>query len=101
MTSESKALESKALVKIERPSRYGKQLASHLSHKSELAEILGGWQLTMPLGIATITADDDLLIMTAKAENTADLERIQFVLDKHLKQFTTKLPEFEILWLKA
>jgi hypothetical protein len=93
-------LESKALVKIERAARYGKQLASHLSHKSESSEIAGGWQLTMTIGIATITADEDLLTMTAKAENTADLERIQFVLDKHLKQFTTKLPEFEIVWVQ-
>ena len=94
-------LESKTLVNIERATRYGKQLASHLSHKSESTEIAGGWQLTMAIGIATITADDDLLTMTAKAENTADLERIQFVLDKHLKQFTTKLPEFEIVWVQV
>jgi len=99
MTSENTTLESQALVKIERPSRYGKQLASHLSHRSELAEIPGGWQLTMAIGTATITADDNLLTMTAQAENTANLERIQFVLDKHLRQFTTKLPDFEIPWM--
>jgi len=85
-------------VSIERPERYGKQLASHLGNKIPCVTTDKGWELTFDVGIATITPRPDGLEMTASAETSEGVARIQFVLDKHLKQFTTKLPDFEIAW---
>lgn len=87
-----------AKVNIERPARYGKQLASHLAHKIESTDIENGWLLTFPNGTATIIASEDQLIMTVNANDSEARERMQFVLDKHLRQFTTKLPELNITW---
>ena len=91
-------LSQTARVTIERPARYGKQLASHLGNKIQLEEVASGYKLTFELGVATISPTTEILIMVAESDTNEGLERIKFVLDKHLRQFTTKLPEFEIIW---
>jgi hypothetical protein len=85
-------------VKIERPARYAKQLASHLGHKIQADETSTGWLLTFPNGTATLDSSDDTLTMTVNANDYESEERMKFALVKHLKQFTTKLPEYEIVW---
>jgi hypothetical protein len=87
-----------AAVEIERPARYGKQLASHMGNKLPTEEIPGGWRLTFEIGEATLVANDTHLVMTSTAENLDDLQKIQFALVKHLIKFATKLGELDITW---
>lgn len=92
-------LTTTAIVTIERPARYAKQLAAHMGHKIESSEIENGWQLAFPSGVATLICTDETLTMTVKANDAESQERMQFALDKHLRQFTTKLPDYDITWL--
>lgn len=87
-----------AMVQIERPERYAKQLASHMGHKVPSEPIENGWKLTFGIGEATLVPNQTQLVMTARAENLEDLKMIQGALDKHLLKFTTKLPPIEITW---
>lgn len=94
-------LKSVAQVTIERPERYGKQLASHLAHKIQTQEIENGWLLTFPNGEATLIATGTALTISVMANDSEAQNRMQFVLDKHLRQFTSKLPEITIEWQNA
>lgn len=86
-----------ANVAIERPARYGKQLASHLGHKAEVTELENGWSLVIGSGTGLVLPSETHLQLVAEADDPEMAERIKFVLDKHLKQFTTKL-ELQIDW---
>lgn len=85
-----------ARIQIERPERYAKQLAAHLSHKIQAEELENGWRLTFPNGTATLICEPNQLVMKVAANDAESQERMQFVLDKHLRQFTTKLPDLDI-----
>ena len=87
-----------AQVEIERPARYGKQLASHMGNKLKVEEIQGGWKLTFEIGEGTLIATDTQLVMTTTAENIEDLQKIQYALVKHLIKFASKLGELDITW---
>ena len=87
-----------AEVEIERPARYGKQLASHMGNKLKVEEIQGGWKLTFDIGEGTLIATDTHLVMTSAAENIDDLQKIQYALVKHLIKFASKLGELDITW---
>jgi hypothetical protein len=87
-----------AKVEIDRPARYGKQLASHMGNKIPAVEIEGGWKLSFDIGEATLIATDTQLVMQSSAENMEDLQKIQFALVKHLVKFAAKLGDLEIYW---
>lgn len=93
---------SRALVAIERPARYGKQLASHIGHRVQIDEVDGGWDAHIGDGVGRIRAHDDATAATleliAEAETGEMLERIKDVLGRHLLQFTTKVPGVTITW---
>jgi len=89
---------SKAVVSIERPSRYSKQLASHLGHKIAVTEIENGWHFEIDGAQGdVITTGEAELTMTAIGENPEIEERMQFVLQKHLLKFAGDLQP-EIVW---
>lgn len=87
-----------AEVEIERPARYGRQLASHMGNKLKVEEIQGGWKLTFEIGEGTLIATDTHLVMTSAAENIDDLQKIQYALVKHLIKFASKQGELDINW---
>lgn len=83
---------SQAIVSIELPSRYAKQLASHLGHKIQVTEIENGWRFEIDGALGTvITSGDSELTMTAHGQSSELEERMQFVLQKHLIKFTGDL----------
>ena len=89
---------SKAIVSIERPSRYSKQLASHLGHKIAVTEIENGWHFEIEGAKGdVITTGEAELTLTAIGENQELEERMQFVLQKHLLKFAGDLNP-EIVW---
>ena len=93
-------LSSTALVSLERPQRYGKQLAAHIAHRVQVDEIDGGWDLHIAGGHGYVLPHDELeqLELKAEAEDSASFERIKEVLAKHLLQFTTKIDTVVIEW---
>jgi hypothetical protein len=91
-------LVSHAHVSLERPARYGKQLAGHLGHKVQVDELENGWALHIGDGQGRVLPHDDMLELVAEAETPEMLERIKDVLGRHLLQFTTKLPSVTIVW---
>jgi len=91
-------LTSRALVAIERPARYGKQLAGHIAHRVKVDEVGNGWALHIGDGLGRVIPHDDTLELVAEAESPEMLDRIKDVLGRHLLQFTTKLPGVTIAW---
>ena len=91
-------LVSHAHVSLERPARYGKQLAGHLGHKVQVDELENGWALHIGDGQGRVLPHDEMLELVAEAETPEMLERIKDVLGRHLLQFTTKLPSVTIVW---
>lgn len=95
-------LTSIALVDIERPSRYGKQLANHIAHRVQMDELENGWNLHIGEGLGEILPHDEetpsVLELRASAPTPEMLDRIKDVLGRHLLQFTTKLPAVTITW---
>lgn len=89
---------SAADVVIDRPERYGKQLASHLGHKVAVADLDNGWALTIGEGTGRVLPGDGVLRLEAEADNAELLARIQDVLERHLRKFATKAGELEVSW---
>ena len=96
---------SRALVSIERPTRYGKQLAGHLSHRIQIDEVEGGWNAHIGDGLGRIRSHESesasTLELIAEADTVEMLERIKDVLGRHLLQFTTKLLSVTIDWVDS
>ncbi len=93
------------MVSIERPTRYGKQLAGHIGHRVQVDELDIGWALHIGDGMGHVlpheSESNPFLELTAEAETEEMLERIKNVLGKHLLQFTTKLPSVTIDWVDS
>ena len=100
------SLTSHALVAIERPARYGKQLAGHIGHRVQVDELENGWALHIGDGMGHVLphesgldgSSEPVLELHAEAETPEMLNRVKEVLGKHLLQFTTKLPSVTITW---
>ncbi len=99
------SLTSSAIVAIERPARYGKQLAGHLGHRVQVDELSNGWALHIGEGMGFVLPHDGgadtALELRAEADSPEMLERIKDVLGRHLLQFTTKLPSVTIDWVDS
>lgn len=91
-------LHQTATVSIERPARYGKQLASHLSHKIPVAETDTGWTANIREGLGIITPLTTELVLEAHAPDQETLEVVKDVLERHLRKFAAKLEPLEITW---
>ena len=96
------SLTSRASVAIERPTRYGKQLAGHLGHKVQVDNLDNGWALHIRGGKGYVVPHESdtepTLELIAEADDLELLERIKDVLGRHLLQFTTKVPGVTITW---
>ena len=88
----------RAIIKIERPARWAKQLGSHLGHKIATEEVANGWTFTIDgaFGEALATGENELTL-TATGDTDELRERMEFVLQKHLLKFAGDLNP-EISW---
>ena len=90
---------SDAKVAIERPSRYAKQLASHLGHKIAITEIAGGHHYVIENASADVLPQESHILFSCEETDAEALERIQYVLQKHIVKFAGDLnPEF--VWIR-
>jgi hypothetical protein len=92
-------IESVAEVSTERPERYLKQLVSHLGHKVDTTMTEDGRSgaLTFNSGTCALAAEPGALVMTAHAEDTELLARVQDVVERHLVRFGTQ-DELIVAW---
>ena len=89
---------SKAVVNIERPARWAKQLGSHLGHEIAVAEIENGWSFTIDGAYGeAIASGDSELTLTAQGNDDELRGRMENVLQKHLLKFAADLNP-EIIW---
>lgn len=88
-------------VSIERPARYGKQLAMHLSHKCAMTESNTGWDLIIRDGQGSITPGEDVLTLDAQAPSEESLDIVKDVLERHLRKFAAKLDPLEVVWVSV
>lgn len=88
----------RADVSIERPERYGKQLASHLSHKIEVTETDTGWVLQIRGGEGRVLPQTKTLVLEASAPDEETLDKVKDVLERHLRKFAAKLDPLEVNW---
>lgn len=94
-------LHESAHVQIQRPERYGKQLAMHLSHKCEMTETNTGWELNIRDGRGIITPGEDVLTLDAQAPGEESLAIVKDVLERHLRKFSAKLEPLTVEWVKS
>jgi hypothetical protein len=89
---------STARVATDRPQRYAKQLASHLSRRSQTSwdEESGEGTITFSDGKGTMTAAEGALLLTVDADDE-HLEIFEGVIGRHLVRFGTK-DELVVQW---
>jgi hypothetical protein len=93
---------STADIRTEWGSRYLSQLCAHFSHNRELAVSLSEThgRIRFPSGDCVLNATADALHLELECRDQASLERLQEVIDKHLKRFAFREPP-EIEWHPA
>lgn len=92
---------STARIHISRPERYGKQLASHLGHRSVVTQTDDGWSLVMTGGTSTIRVEPTELTLIVEAETEESLATLRHVLERHLRKFAAKEGELDVSWQNA
>jgi uncharacterized protein len=95
---------STASVSTNRPARYAKQLAAHLSRRlsTEWDDLSGTGWVELDNGRATLTAQDGVLVMRIELVDGDEelLARFENVLGRHLVKFGRK-DELVVDWIRA
>ena len=93
---------STAYVEVDRPSRYAKQLASHMGHKAHATETAEGWELFFDPSRATLRPRDSgqpsVLEMRVWSPTREGLASIQGALERHMQKFTTRIGGVVVVW---
>jgi uncharacterized protein len=92
---------SEALVRTDRPARYGKQLVAHLGRHNGgewLDDAQRGW-ITFAAGRAEVACASDGLVLRVEAE-TEDLARLEDVVGRHLVRFGGR-DELRVSWTRG
>ena len=81
-------------IRTELGSRYLGQLCAHFSHNRELAVSLQetSGMIRFPAGDCVLNATADTLHLELECRDQASLERLQEVIDSHLKRFAFREP---------
>ncbi|WP_405019385.1 DUF2218 domain-containing protein [Kitasatospora sp. NBC_00070] len=89
---------SQARVATDRPARYGKQLAAHMSRKvqTDWSEETGRGELVFGAGTATLTAEPGALLLVVEGEE-ANLPQLEDVVGRHLVRFGAR-DELVVEW---
>ncbi len=86
-----------ALVPTDRPDRYAKQLASHLSRRSEIHEEPDGTRVVLTRGECLLRPEDDGLRLEAEAPDDKSLDIVTDVIGRHLERFGQR-NELQVEW---
>ena len=80
-------MKSKAIVPTEKGARYMKALVNHFSRKVEASYAENQGSISFGFGRCEIEAGADALVFIAESEAQPQLERLEGVIDSHLKRF--------------
>ncbi|MGW6571869.1 DUF2218 domain-containing protein [Streptomyces sp. NPDC054945] len=90
-----------ARVATTRPTRYIKQLVSHMGHKVTTSLTPDGrGVITLTAGTCSLTPTPDRLVLTATAVDAESLDQVQDVITRHLVRFATQ-EELTVEWSAA
>jgi uncharacterized protein len=91
---------SEARVTTDRPSRYAKQLVSHLARKNqtEWDQESGLGVLSFSFGTSRLRTEEGSLLLTVEGA-PEDLDRLESVVGKHLVRFGAK-DELVVEWMR-
>jgi hypothetical protein len=92
-------LTSHAIVDVDRPERWAKQLVSHLSRKASLDRTVDGDVLTIGTGHGVVSVQQDRLVLRAAAPDAESLSRIEDVLARHFERFA-RGEGASVIWIR-
>jgi hypothetical protein len=95
--SDSATATATASVVTATPERYAKQLASHLSRRSEIREDPDGQTIVLTDGECQLRPRDDRLDHHVRAATESAVDRITDVVGSHLERFG-QLNELHVEW---
>jgi hypothetical protein len=98
--SETNTIEAFARVATAVPRRYMGQLCKHFEHKLPVTLAEDSGRIEFPMGVCSLVAEADTLVLRAVAADEAALERLEDVVARHLLRFAFRDPP-EILWQRG
>ena len=90
-----------AFVKTENASKYLQQLCKHFAHKVEVDYDETQARAALPVGPATMNADDSVLRVNITAEDEEGLARARHIIDDHLRRFAHRENFEHMTWQAA
>ena len=81
-----------ARVPTSLPRRYMSQLCKHFEHKLPVTLGETDGQITFAMGVCTLQAERDAILMRVEAEDTDGLDRLEDVVARHLVRFAFREP---------
>lgn len=85
-------LAATARVPTSQPRRYLSQLCKHFEHKVPVILSEAGGRIDFPLGVCTLQATGDAILMRVEAGDAAGLEQVEDVIGRHLVRFAFREP---------
>lgn len=85
-------LAATARVPTPQPRRYMTQLCKHFEHRVPVTFSKAGGRIDFPLGVCTLQATSDAILMRVEAEEAAGLEQMEDVIGRHLVRFAFREP---------
>ena len=82
---------SRAVVAVENPARWARQLDSHLGRHTPPTDEDGGRRLHFTAGSCLLRCEDGRLVLAARAADPAGLRRVEEIGGSHLERFAAKL----------
>ncbi|ASU77418.1 DUF2218 domain-containing protein [Actinopolyspora erythraea] len=93
-------LTSQAEVATERPQRYLAQLCEHFAHKASGEHDQEKGHVEFDVGRCDMHAEDRILLLRARAEDRAGIDRVKQVVGTHLERFGAR-DELAVHWTDA
>ena len=90
-------LHAQALIAIPTPARYMARLCNHFAHRVTVQREASTAKVAFPNAPCSMQATDDHLEIRIDSEDPANLERVQGVVTRHLKQVAPE-EKFEVTW---
>lgn len=93
-------LVAQAVVTLERPERWAKQLRDHLAHRCAVDDEPEGAVVHFDAGDGVISANDWAVLLSARAETELQVAEVQRILADHLERMAAKLA-VQVVWGEA
>lgn len=97
---ENAMISSEAVVATPFASRYLSQLCKHFEHRRAVTWTASRGRIAFDLGICSLAADGERLVLRAEAADAAGLEQLEGVVARHLARFAFRDPP-EVRWQRG